>query len=394
VSSDSFGRTVGSFLEAAHQIAPHRLGSLIASSARQLGADDVRLWLADHQQRSLIHVASAEQREPLLIDGTVAGRAFMTSEVIERAEEADRVRLWVPLIDGVDRIGVMEVETGSLTLDGQDVFRRFASVATAELITRGQYTDLFTVARRQWPMSLAAELQWQALPPNSFSTDGVSVAGMMEPAYEVGGDTFDYAHTQDRLSFAILDAVGHDLGASVVSSLALGAYRNCRRSGKDLVDTAWVMDQTIRNQIGGGAFATGQLAELDTSSGVLCWLNAGHPTPLHVRQGRVLGSLVGRPRVPFGLGHMALDQTTKVAEEQLEPGDGIFLYSDGVVEARRSGGEDFGLDRLVDFLERAFAAQHSPAETLRRLSHAVLDFHSGVLQDDATTLLVVWQPDG
>lgn len=338
-----------------------------------------------------MHLASSEQREPLLVDGTVAGRAFMTSEVIERVDGTGRTHLWVPLIDGVDRLGVMEIETGTPTVEERDAFRQFASVATAELITRGQYTDLFTMTRRQRPMSLAAELQWQGLPPSSFSTDTVSVAGMMEPAYEVGGDCFDYAHAENRLSFAILDAVGHDLGASVISSLALGAYRHCRRNGKDLVDTADAMDETIREQIGRRAFATGQLAVLDTSTGVLRWLNAGHPAPLLVRQGNVVSSLVCRPRVPFGLAHPTLDRPAQVAAEQLEPGDGVLLYSDGVVEAQHSGGQQFGVTRLEEFLERAFAAGLSPAETLRRLSNAVLDFHHGVLQDDATTVLVVWE---
>ena len=118
---------------------------------------------------------------------------------------------------------------------------------------------------------------------------------MMEPAYEVGGDSYDYAHAEDRLSFAILDAVGHDLGASMISSLALGAYRNSRRNGKDLLDAASLMDQDdLATQMGRGAFATGQLAVLDTSSGVLRWLNAGHPAPLLIRQGNVIGQL-GEP---------------------------------------------------------------------------------------------------
>jgi serine phosphatase RsbU (regulator of sigma subunit) len=214
----------------------------------------------------------------------------------------------------------------------------------------------------------------------------------MEPAYEVGGDSYDYAHAEDRLSFAIFDAVGHDIGASLISSLALGAYRSSRRNGKDLLETASLVDQTIREEMGRGAFATGQLAVLDTSSGVLRWLNAGHPAPLLIRQGNVM-SLVNPPRVPFGLGHMALSRPAQIAEEQLEPGDGVLLYSDGVVEARHGGGEDFGVERLAEFLHKAFAAGLSPAETLRRLSNAVVDFHSGVLQDDATTLLVVWEPN-
>jgi serine phosphatase RsbU (regulator of sigma subunit) len=81
-----------------------------------------------------------------------------------------------------------------------------------------------------------------------------------------------------------------------------------------------------------------------------------------------------------------------VAVERLQPGDSVLLYTDGIVEARRAGGSDFGEDRLREFLGAAFAAGSSPSETVRRLSNAVLDYHGGHLQDDATTVLVTWDP--
>ena len=82
----------------------------------------------------------------------------------------------------------------------------------------------------------------------------------------------------------------------------------------------------------------------------------------------------------------------EIAHEQLEPGDAVLLYTDGVIEAKRTGHEDFGIDRLKEFLHTADAAGLGPAETLRRLSNAVVDFNDGQLQDDATTLLVQWRP--
>ena len=266
-------------------------------------------------------------------------------------------------------------------------------MVAAELVASNQYTDLFTRTRRQKSLSLAAELQWAALPPSSFATKGVHVSGMMEPAYSVGGDTFDYAHSDGVLSFAIFDAVGHDLDSSITSSLALGAYRNARRNDRSLGETAGAIDAVITEQLGGGRFVTGQLAVLDTSSGLLRWLNAGHPLPLLIRQGRVLGHLQCNPRPPFGLEFMMRGGAPQIATEQLEPGDAVLLYSDGVVEHRAPGGVDYGIDRLKEFLHNAFAAQLPPAETLRRLATSILEFHGGTLSDDATTLLVVWRHD-
>jgi serine phosphatase RsbU (regulator of sigma subunit) len=393
VSGDALATALAGLLDAAHEVAPHQLASLIRSTAVDLGASAAEVWLADHQLRVLVALQPSEAEEPLAIDATAAGRAFISRAPVEVPFEEGGQHLWQPLLDGVDRIGVLEIRAPSLSDESREAFRQLASIAAAELLTRGQYTDLFTCTRRQAHMSLAAEMQWQSLPPNSFTTSDVSVAAVLEPAYDIGGDTYDYAHDADGLHFAVLDAVGHDLESSMVSFLALGAYRNTRRSGGDFVDAARAMDQAIRAQLGDGRFATGQLARLDMTTGRVRWLNAGHPPPLLVRAGRVIDTLACPPRLPFGLGHLQPDRAPIIGEEQLEPGDGIVVYSDGVIEARRAGGVDFGTERLEEFLHTAFSAGLSPAETVRRLSHAVLDFHGGRLQDDATTLLVVWQPD-
>ncbi|QXC62211.1 serine/threonine-protein phosphatase [Aquihabitans sp. G128] len=380
-------------LDEARRLAPHRLPGLIASAAEQLGAREARVWLSDPQQRILVHVPHSDQAVQLPeqpIDASSAGRAYSHSETVA-AEDEGVTHLWVPLIDGVDRIGVLELVVADLGEAGRRRFEHLAAVAAAEIITRGQYSDTFTRRRRRRSMSLAAELQWQELPPTSFSTADVSVAGMLEPAYTVGGDTFDYAHGPDRMDLVILDSVGHDLGSSLISTLALAAYRNARRAGGDLADAARLMDRAIQEQIGRGRYATGQLGRLDTRTGVLRWLNAGHPPPLLVRRNHI-AELACRPRLPFGIGHMEPDRVWEIAEDQLEPGDGVLFYTDGVIEAQALGGEDFGLDRLIDFVSKAVAADLGPAETVRRLSNAILDFHGGHLRDDATSFLVVWTP--
>ncbi|WP_433221888.1 PP2C family protein-serine/threonine phosphatase [Dactylosporangium sp. CS-047395] len=80
------------------------------------------------------------------------------------------------------------------------------------------------------PMQLAAEIIWTQLPPLTFATDRATVAAILEPAYEVGGDAFDYAANGDALHVALFDAVGHGIEASALTALTLSAYRNARRS--------------------------------------------------------------------------------------------------------------------------------------------------------------------
>jgi phosphoserine phosphatase RsbU/P len=94
--------------------------------------------------------------------------------------------------------------------------------------------------------------------------------------------------------------------------------------------------------------------------------------------------LDGGRRILFG----ASPKPVVVAEAQLEPGDWLVLYTDGVIEARDEARAFFGLDRFVDVLERCAAGGQSAPETLRRVIHAVLDHQHSVLQDDATILVV------
>lgn len=386
---------LGRLLDRGHQITPHRLPAVIGKVGVELGAKTARIWLADIQHRDLVlldDVPVGTPREVFPIEGTAAGRAFTSDSLVVREREDGGTHLWLPLMDGVDRVGVLELEVDNFDEARRVAFCRLATIVTAEILSRGHYTDQITIARRRGPMSLAAELQWQALPPSSFSAADVTVAAMVEPAYETGGDTYDYAHQHDGLCFSVLDAVGHDLGATLVSTLALGAYRNQRRLGADLATMAAAMDEAILEQIGGAAYATGQLAHLDTTTGLLRFLNAGHPLPLLIRGGQVIGPIACRPRLPFGLGHLRPDAKPSIAEIHLEPLDAVLLYTDGVIEARTPHGTDFGIDRLDESLQRAFAADLPLAETVRWLSNAVIDHHKGQLDDDATNLLVRWHP--
>jgi len=383
---------VTDLLDGAHQVESDRLTALIETTAAALGASLCRIWLVDHQQRILVPLTAGDDVEPVAVERTIAGRAFASCALVEVAGDAEALHLWLPLVDGVNRIGVLEIDIDDPTPEASEAFRHLATMATSEIIARGQYTDAFTVARRTQTMNLAAELQWQTLPPTSFATRDVTVAGMLEPAYHVGGDTFDYAYNDGGLHVGIFDAVGHGLDASMLSTLALGAYRNRRRSGEQLGGIGTVIDEVITNHSQTDDYVTGQLAHLDVTTGVLRWLNAGHPLPLLIRHGRVVGPMSCPPRPPFGLGSLIPEAGARMAEDQLEPGDAVLMFTDGIVEARRTSGTDFGLERLIDFMDRAFAADMSPSETLRRLSHAVLDFHSSALQDDATTLLIAWHP--
>ncbi len=242
------------------------------------------------------------------------------------------------------------------------------------------------LARRLRDTDLAAEMRWSMLPPLTFTNDRVAVAGMLEPAYEIAGDAFDYAVNGDVAHLAIVDAMGHGLEASRMANLAVGSYRHSRRRGLDLIETFTAMDAVVADQFGQERFVTGQLGRLDLGTGLLRWVNAGHPRPLLLRDGRPIEDLHCETSLPLGLGSVPAE----VAEVALEPGDSVLFLTDGVIEARSPNGDLFGRSRLSRLWAEVSASGDVPAEIMRRLCHAVLDHQKGRLQDDATLLLLVW----
>jgi serine phosphatase RsbU (regulator of sigma subunit) len=107
-----------------------------------------------------------------------------------------------------------------------------------------------------------------------------------------------------------------------------------------------------------------------------------------MRVNRTVKALQYGRRVPLGVS----GRDAEAVDEYLEPGDRLLLYTDGITEARDARGRFFGTDGLIGFAERSGADGLPAPETLRRLAHAVLEHQRGLLQDDATLLMVDWRP--
>lgn len=376
---------LGALLERSHLLAPDDLGHAVREVAGLAGYRNASMYLTDFEQRVLVPVPPAAG-EPVDIDGTMTGRAFRQIEITQVQADNGGVRLNVPLLDGAERLGVLVLDVD--TADDETVLgAQHIATLTAELvISKQQYGDGLVLVRRRREMDLAAEMRWSLLPPLTFTTERVAVSGILEPAYEIAGDAFDYAVNGDVMHLAVIDAMGHGLEASRMANLAVGAYRYGRRTGLDLTATYRTMDAAVSSQFGEERFVTGHLGELHVDTGVLQWINAGHPQPLLVRDAAVVGHLHADTCLPIGLG----DEPMEIAEANLQAGDTVLFFTDGVVEARSPSGELFGESRLVDQLRRAATSREPLPEMMRRLVHAILDHEAGRLQDDATLLAVSW----
>jgi serine phosphatase RsbU (regulator of sigma subunit) len=406
--SNAWGDTAGErmlsgLLDAAHQVSPDDLTDVVAEYAVIGDLTDPVIYLADVQQDLLIPLPARRPARALPVRGTLAGRVFTGPEVVVRGavrgagSGGDRAaarsregpqRWWLSLLEGTEKIGVL-----ALTVPPGPVAARrahaLASLVALVLVSKRACSDTMSRLVRRQPMSLAAEMQWALLPPRSFGTSDVVVSSALEPAYEIGGDAFDYGVRGTHLHVSIFDAMGRDLDAGLTATIAVGACRRSRLEGHGLVQMAQSVDTAVERQFHGDRFVSGVFADLDTATGVFTWVNCGHPRPLLIRGGRRLRVLDGAGGVVMGIS--AGPAAPTVNRTQLETGDRLLFYTDGVVEARQSADDDFGVSRLGDLVLRRHAGGLSAPETLRRLVSTVLQQRSGPLLDDATIVLVEWR---
>ena len=399
---------VGTLLRDLDQAPPSELVDVCSGwLARHVSAQACVLLLADYAEASLEPVASgpdvAHVRPQDLMD-SAAGEAYReqrrVTAVLGHPGEAAAVGasargvggptlvVYLPVSVRVERLGVLAVTLPGHDLDQQvgevldDVVRVLGYVLTGAR----RYTDRFEMLRRRRELGLAAEIQWELLPSLAFELPAFSIAGTVEPAYEIGGDNFDYAISAHRLTVSVSDAVGHGIRAALLASLAVTAMRNVRRANCPVVEQAGAANRHLVEQFPGADFVTGLLLDVDVDVGAATILNAGHPPPLLLRDGGVSELLVP-PELPLGLVGSAHYPVHPI---QLHPGDRLLLFTDGITEAHRRGEREFGYRRVAAMLAEQSDLQ--PPELVRHLTRAVNESCNGELSDDATAVCLDWHP--
>ncbi len=382
-------------LRRAHLSAPEDLGRVMAEEARRIGVDSLVVYVVDYEQRALVPVPAPDLKDgaPLSIQGTVAGRSFATTQILDVENDAGTGRrLWIPLLDGTERIGVLRLTVGGSDRVPESLVaacERYAHFIALMVVSKSAYTDFFERLRRTAPMTLASELVWELVPPLVLASDDFVLSALLEPCYDIGGDAFDYALDAGVLRVAVFDAMGHGLPAAGMASLALSAYRHSRRNGDTPAVAYAAIDAALADQHLASRFVTALIAELHLATGELRWVSAGHPAPLLLRGGRLVKALDVSPSPPLAL-QLAPGPPVE-GRESLEPGDMLLLYTDGLTEARQPGGELFTVERLGEFIEREAASGRAAPETLRQLREAIIERGAGALNDDATAVLVEWR---
>lgn len=328
--------------------------------------------------------ADEESATVLPFDGGAHEQAIRTQSVqVRRPEGAEPWAVLAPVTERGESIGVLELSLpGEPSAETAAEIGRVAHLLAFVIIANRRHTDLYEWGQRGTAFTLSAEIQQRLLPQaRTCEAAAFTLAGWLEPAASIGGDTFDYNLARDTLHLSMTDAMGHGVEAALTASLCLGALRGARRRGLSLVDQAAEANTALWEHAthrGQDDFVTGLIGRIDLRSGRLVIVNAGHVTPYLLRDGglRTLELGVGLPLGMFEEGQYAASTVALV------PGDRLVMVTDGMLE------------RNVASVDLPSAIRETrdlhPREVVRALADHALAAAGDALQDDATLLCLDW----
>jgi serine phosphatase RsbU (regulator of sigma subunit) len=407
-------RALGSVLDAAEAASPvESVEAVTRELALALDATAVSFLIADLSGRALVRLAhvrgqragesdgskpsvverrDAEESATVLpFDGGPEEQAVRRQGVRvlppggtrTEPEPADQWRVLAPVTERGEVIGLLELFVpDEPTADTVDEIAQLAHVLAFVVIANRRHTDLYEWGQRTRPLSLSAEIQHGLLPgPQACEAGAFTLAGWLEPAAAIAGDTFDFSLARDALHLSVTDAMGHGVAAALNATLCLGSLRNSRNEGATLLEQVRSANKALAEHAASAAledFVTGLIGRLDLRSGSMHLVNAGHVAP-YLAQSSEVTAIELPAELPLGL---FPDTTYRGCRLSLEPGDRLVFVTDGMLE-RKAAGMDVA-DAIQD------TRSLHPREAVRAMADRALQASGRALSDDATVLCLDW----
>lgn len=235
-------------------------------------------------------------------------------------------------------------------------------------------------------LRIAKNIQREML-PHSFSLgrDDLDVYGSLTPAREVGGDLFDFFVRDEKLFFCIGDVSGKGVPSAIVMAVIHAMFRMASANENNPAKIMQIVNETASEGNESNMFVTMFVGVLDLPTGHLCYCDAGHDAPFIMVDGQ--WSMVKvTPHLPIGV---FADVDYGMEEIQVQPDSTIFLYTDGLTEAKRGPKQMFGLQRTEEVLGKCAQQQLMPQQILETVSEEVHRFIGNAEQSDDLTMLAI-----
>ena len=399
VSVEARNRPVTRLLLAHQSAEPDAFVESLAAAVAGIGGRDVVLLLIDYAHVTLTPhpdvLLHGSEPDAASLDGSMAGRAF-TSGAALASERVDGWHVWVPVTEQSNRLGVL-----AMTLPRWDeeieflVHRarpRRRAVAAGQCPVHRPPASAAPAARTwTWRPRCSGRL----LPPLCVRRrPAVTIAGSARAGLRGRRGLLRLRlSTPARLEFAVLDTVGHGLS----QRRARRAAASAPTATADEQGTPWPNLRRVSTPPPGRTRVHPPSPPRSSAGSTPCERDADlddlrPPAAAHRAQRRAHDPGRAKPGLPLGIGALG-PVVGDIVELQLQRGDGVLLYTDGVTDSLMSDDTPFGDDRLRDLLAREHAAGASPQEVVRRLLRTAIEHSATSLRDDATLVYLAGMAD-
>ena len=368
-------------IEVLDSVPPHLVAEQLVAEAQRIAGVPVALYLVDIDGSRLVRLAGSREfpahfNDVVALGGEIPTDGFVALE--SRMAEQFPGSAPYPMMVRGRAIGVLV----AVRRPGASL-RELARQGAAAIELTSAYTDVFEGGRRTRQPSPAAELQLGLLPPRIMSVTGAELAGSLVPAYESGGDWFDFADNHDGAWFAIADPKGSGPIATALGALALSALRGARRSDATLEQAAMSMDQIVR-EVGDAGFTVNALiARWNAPASRVAWIDCDGPPLMIASSDGTIQRLESQTQGALGSSEPTAERHRH--ERRLHPGQRLVLCSDGA-SITPSAGHD-STASLTD-IEKAIMATRdaSAAATVRHILDAIAIASPDGPEDDAAVI--------
>ncbi len=362
-------------------VPPHLVAEQLVAEGQRTAGVPVALYLIDIDGSRLVRIAGSREF-PSHFDQVLALGSEIPPDAIAvletRLAEQFPGSAPYPMMVRGRAIGVLV----AVRQPGASL-RELARQGAAAIALTSAYTDVFEGGRRTRQPSPAAELQLGLLPPRIMNVTGAELAGSLVPAYESGGDWFDFADNHDGAWFAIADPKGNGAVTTALGALALSALRSARRSDATLEQAALCMDQIVRD-VGGPEFTINALiARWSAPTSRLAWIDCDGPPLLIASADGTTEQLESQTQ--GALGAPAHPAERQRHELRLHPGQRLILCSDGASITPTARNDSTAT--TTDINQAIIATRHaSAAATVRHILDVIATASPDGPEDDAAVI--------